>query len=86
MENNLKNELNRIFALMEYEYSESKNFINEGDYIDQKKEKKEEFPFSMVRFGDNKIRIENKETGDKIDIDYKLKDQFIEKLSQVKNI
>lgn len=86
MENNLKNELNRMFTLMEYSYSESKNFINEGDYTDKKEEKQDELPFRIARMGGDKIRIENTQTGDKIDIDTKLKDQFIQKLSEFKTI
>jgi hypothetical protein len=85
MENNLKNELNRIFTLMEYSYSNSKNFINEGDYT-QKSEEKEEFPFRMARMGGDKIRIEDGKTGDKIDIDFKLKDEFIKKLTEFRTI
>lgn len=85
MENNLKNELNRMFTLMEYEYSKSKNFINEGDYT-QKTKEEDEFPFRIARMGGDKIRIENSETGDRIDIDIKLKDQFIKKLTEFRTI
>ena len=86
MENNLKNELNRMFTLMEYTYSKSKNFTNEGDYTEKKEEEKDEFPYRIARMGGDKIRIENIETGDKIDIDTKLKDQFIQKLTEFKTI
>lgn len=86
MENNLKNELNRMFTLMEYTYSKNKNFINEGDYTEKKEEEKDEFPYRIARMGGDKIRIENIKTGDKIDIDTKLKDQFIQKLTEFKTI
>lgn len=82
MENNIKNELNRMFALIEYDYSKSKNFINEGDYT-EKKEEKEEFPIKIARIGDNKIRIEDA-SGNTIDVDSKLKDEFIQKLTEFK--
>lgn len=86
MENNLKNELNRMFTLMEYSYTKSKNFINEGEYTQKKEEQTNEFPFTIARMGGDKLRIENKETGDKIDIDFKLKDQFIQKLGEFRTI
>ena len=85
MENSLKNELNRMFNLMEYSYSKNKNFTNEGEYTDKVVEK-EEFPFRIARMGGDKIRIENTQTGDKIDIDIKLKDQFIQKLNEFRTI
>jgi hypothetical protein len=85
MENSLKNELNRMFILMGYSQSDSESSISEGDYT-QKTEENEDFPFRIARMGGDKIRIENKETGDKVDIDIKLKDQFIEKLTEFKTI
>ena len=85
MENNLKNELNRMFTLMEYSYSKSKNFINEGEYT-QKKEEKEEFPYTFTRVGGGKIRIDHIDTNEKIDIDSNLLGQFIEKLTELKTI
>lgn len=86
MENNLKNELNRMFTLMEYSYSKSKNFLNEGDYTQKKEEEKEEFPYRIARMGGDKIRIEDIKSGDRIDIDTKLKDQFIQKLTEFRTI
>lgn len=85
MENNLKNELSRMVSLMEYSYSKSKNFIGEGDYT-QKTEDKDEFPFRIARMGGDKIRIEDSKTGDRIDLDIKLKDEFIKKLTEFRTI
>jgi hypothetical protein len=85
MENDLKNELNRIFTLMEYSYSKSKNFINEGEYT-QKKEEKQDFPYTFTRVGGGQIRIDHTDKNEKIDIDKDLLDQFIEKLTELKTI
>jgi len=83
MENKLKNELDRILSLMEYDNSNSKKpILIENEDISEK----EKLPFRMNRIGGNKIRVQDSNTGDKIDIPQDSIDLFFEKLSSFKNI
>lgn len=75
MERNLKNELKRIFTLMEYNSSKDNKFLL--------KEQEDNFPFRMNRVGGG-IRVQDAKTGDHIDIPYDLIDDFFAKLSEFK--
>lgn len=79
MENSLKSELDRMFVLMEYKYSKNKS------HILSEEENKEKSPFRMNRVGGG-IRVQDPNTGDKIDIPYESLDLFFEKLSSFKKI
>lgn len=91
MENNLKNELSRMFTLMEYSYSKSKNFITEGEYTeknDDSDEKNENY-ISINRSVGNKFKIEfkankNELKTDSLEIPNELYNELVSKLSQFK--
>ena len=73
----MKNDLKRIFLLMEYTESEITD-------IDKELETKEKFPFKINRVGGDKIRIQDSLTGDKIDLPLPMMDDFFEKLVEFK--
>lgn len=88
MENSLKNQLERMSLLMEYQYSKNKSYLlNEQDNSSEEKEEKEKkFPFRMNRVGGNKIRIQDSETGDKIDVPFDLMEFFCSKLNSFRKV
>lgn len=91
MENNLKNELSRMFTLMEYSYSKSKNFITEGEYTDKKSDGvgENENLISITRSTGDKFKIEfsankNELKTDSIEIPNELYNELITKLTEFK--
>lgn len=87
MENSLKNQLDRISVLMEYQYSKNKSYLlTEQDNSSEEEEKKEKFPFRMNRVGGDKIRIQDSGTGDKIDIPFDLLEFFCGRLNSFRKV
>ena len=86
MENSLKNQLERMSVLMEYQYSKNKSYLLKEQDSSSEEKMEDKFPFRMNRVGGNKIRVQDSQTGDKIDIPSDLMEEFFNKLNSFRKV